>query len=97
MESRDISAHDELLVKKITNLCFDSKTRFESAVCSSNLFEMITLYYEGLISHMEDLVDELESPELKAGVLLYLIEFKACFAKTRSEAKARLDFLEGRA
>ena len=97
MEEATVSTHDELLLKKITRICCDSTIKLENAVCSANVLGLINLYYDELVSHMEDLVDELESPEIKAFVLLELVGFKTRLEETRAVTKAKLDFWKGNA
>lgn len=96
-ENVQLSYHDKELLKKVTRLCDKSVVDFETAFKKADVLGIMNLYYDEIISHIDDLVDELESPEVKVEIMLYLTELKAKFAITRMKAKAMLDYFEGKA
>lgn len=91
-----VSYHDKELLGKISSLCEDRTLKFEKALTNADGLEIVDLFYEGLISHIEDLTDEIESPEIKAEVIIFTTEFKVNLKKMSTIKKAERDFMEGK-
>lgn len=96
-ENTKLSYHDKELLKKMTRLCDESIVDFETVLRKADVLGIVNLYFDEIISHIDDLVDELESPEVKVEIMLYLTELKAKFVIMRANAKAMLDYLERKA
>lgn len=92
----NISYHDMELLGKISSLCKDRTLEFEKTMANVDVLGVIDLFYEGLISHIEDLADEIESPEIKAEVIVLTTEVKVNLKMMHTIKKAELDFMEGK-
>ena len=97
IDPRGLSEHDLGILGKISHITGESAVSFGKALEKADVLGIMDLYYDELISHMEDLVDELESPKTKAQILLYIIELKANLKVERARTRATLEFLDGKA
>ena len=87
----EISAHDQIVIDKINDICTVSTKKFEDAVLGEDLLGMMKLYYEELVSHTEDLIDELESTEAKAELIFYTADLRIQIDEVFVAVKAVLD------
>ncbi len=93
----EVSSHDKLVLDKVMQIANESPNNFAKALEKADVLGMMNLYYDEIIAHIEDLVDELESSEIKAALLLFLVELKASLVGPRAKAKAEFDYLNGNA
>ena len=84
----ELTKHDSYIVEKITKLCTESTANLEKVVKSGEPIDLVELFYREWVSHIEDLVDELESAEAKATVALYVAEMKVDLDETLVGLKA---------
>lgn len=87
----EVSTHDKMIVDKINDICAVSTKKFEDAVLGEDLLGMMKLYYEELIAHAEDLIDELESTEAKAELIFYTANLRIELDDVFVAVKAVLD------
>lgn len=87
----EVSTHDKMIVDKINDICTVSVKKFEDAVMGEDLLGMMKLHYEELITHIDDLIDELESTEAKAELIFYTADLRIQIDEVFVAVKAVLD------
>ena len=72
----EISQQDAMVVEKIEDLCVNWTSAFEGAIECRDLPRDVELFYLSIISRIEDLVDQIEHPEVKADLVIETVTLK---------------------